>query len=119
MENNKRRPASQGPRDSSVARESRQLIGRWEYHRRLPTIARNRVREINETRSEEDTRLEVAERSRECARFAEDYTAWESGRGAAYSRYGVTFTFDNFLSPWFSSSYFVTYVRETLNNPLT
>lgn len=98
MENNKRRPASQGPRDSSVARESRQLIGRWEYHRRLPTIARNRVREINETRSEEDTRLEVAERSRECARFTEDCTAWESGRAAAYSRYGVTFRFDNFLS---------------------
>lgn len=59
MENNKR-PAGQGPRDSSDAvRESRQLIGRAEYHCRLPTIARNRVRGINETRSEEDTRLEV------------------------------------------------------------
>lgn len=64
MENNKRRPASRGPRDSSVARESRVRIGRGEYHRRLPTIARNRVQEINETRGEEDTRVEVPEPSR-------------------------------------------------------
>lgn len=73
---------------ANVARESRQLIGRREYHRRLPTITRNRVQEINETRTEEDTRLEVPERSRVCARFTEDRDVPQNRVAVRYSRYG-------------------------------
>lgn len=104
MENNKRRPASQGPRDSSITKQSRQLIGRQRNYRRLSTIARNRVREINETRPEEDTRLGVPERLRLCARFAEDSVAYQRGR-AVHTVYTYVldtaqrsdFTIDNFL----------------------
>ena len=91
---------------ANVARESRQLIGRREYHRRLSTITRNRVQEINETRTEEDTRLEVPERSRACARFTEDRGVPQNRVAVRYSRYGsdgLGLTIDNLFPRWLLS----------------